>query len=191
MSMLSIAGLWLQAEDTLPGGTTHLLVLFVGLVAVALLTQAIAMIAMAVGASRAQKRGLEIAEELRAKVLPVVDQTRHLLEDVSPKVRVITDNLVETSHVVRSKAAEFDATLSDVNERTRAQVARVDEMVTATLRATEEISTMVQTGVKVPVRQFAGLMNGLKAGMDVLLDGWKGFGRGRPSQRGPRQDMDL
>ena len=59
---------------------------------------------------------------------------------LAPKVKIITENLVETSHVVRSKAAEFDVTASDVNARTRAQVARVDGMVTSVLNTTTEIT---------------------------------------------------
>ena len=44
---------------------------------------------------------------------------------------MITENLVETSHMVRNKAREFDATASEVNMKTRAQAARVDGMVTS------------------------------------------------------------
>ena len=84
-------------------------------------------------------------------------------------MKIITDNLAETSHVVRSKAQDFDTTLTDANAKTRAQVARVDGMVTAVLNTTSEISETIQRGLKVPAREFAGMMNGLKAGLDVLM----------------------
>jgi hypothetical protein len=70
---------------------------------------------------------------------------------------------------VRSKAQEFDSTITDVNERARAQTARVDEMVSAVLDTTSGIASTIQKGVQVPVREFHGIMNGLKAGIDVLV----------------------
>jgi uncharacterized protein with ATP-grasp and redox domains len=147
----------------------------------------VALIVMAVGAAKARKRGLEIAEELRLKVIPVIDGAREMIRDTTPKLKVITENLVETSYIVRSKAQEFDATLSDVNQKTRAQVARVDRMVSSALTGTAEVVMAIQQGIRVPVRQFVGLANGLKAGMDVLVGRVKSFG----SRRTASGESDL
>jgi methyl-accepting chemotaxis protein len=117
---------------------------------------------------------------MRTKLMPMVESTHEMLQDARPKVKVITENLLETSHVVRSKAQEFDVTAGDVNSRTRAQVARVDGMVTSVLNTTSEITDNLQKAIKVPVREFNGLVNGLKAGIDVLVGRYKG----RPSTDG-------
>ncbi len=37
-------------------------------------------------------------------MVPILDTTHGVLHDSAPKVKIITENLVETSHVVRSKA---------------------------------------------------------------------------------------
>jgi hypothetical protein len=169
--------MWMQ--DSLSSGNTKWLEIFVGLVAVAMVVQAIAVIVMAVGASKASKRALAMAEQMQTKLMPILDATQSVLHDSAPKVKIITENLVETSHVVRSKAAEFDATATDVNARTRAQAARVDGMVTSVLDTTAEITESLQKAVKVPVREFSGLVNGFKAGLDVLVGRAKGFGRDR------------
>jgi hypothetical protein len=174
-----MSGMWMQ--DSLSSGNTKLLVIFVGMVAIAMVVQAIAVIVLAVGASTASKRALQMADEMRIKIMPILDTTQGVLHDSAPKVKIITENLVETSHVVRSKAAEFDATASDVNARTRAQAARVDGMVTSVLNTTVEITESLQKAVKVPVREFSGLVNGFKAGVDVLVGRAKGFGRGGTS----------
>lgn len=181
MDTVSLVGVWLQDADSLSSGNSRLLMVFVGMVAIAMSVQALALIIMAIGASKARKRGLEIAEEIRLKVMPVIDGAQEILRDSTPKIKVITDNLVETSHVVRGKAQEFDVTLSDVNHKTRAQVARVDGMVTTALTATAEIVATIQHGIRVPVREMAGLVNGLKAGLDVLVGRAKSFGSGRRS----------
>jgi methyl-accepting chemotaxis protein len=176
-----MSGMWLQDAGSLSSGSTKWLVVFVGMVAIAMVTQAIALIVMAVGAGKARKRALEMAEEVRMKVMPILETTQGVLQDAGPKVKIITENLVETSHVVRSKAQEFDATASDLNRKTRAQAARVDGMVTSVLNTTAEISETLQRAVKVPAREFAGLVNGFKAGVDVLVGRAKGFGRDKPN----------
>jgi hypothetical protein len=187
-----MSGMWLQEAGSLSSGNSRLLVWLVGLIALGMIVQAIAVIVIAAGAAKASKRALEIADDLRTKMMPILDTTHSVLHDSAPKVKIITENLVETSHVVRSKAAEFDATASDLNMKTRAQAARVDGMVTSVLNTTAEISESLQKAAKVPVREFAGLVNGFKAGLDVLVGRAKEFGRGRPVAPPPyRRDTEL
>ena len=100
-----MSGMWLQDSGSLSSGNSRLLMIFVGMVAIAMVVQAIAVIVLAVGAAKASKKGLEIAEELRTKMGPILDTTHGMIQDSAPKVKIITENLVETSHVVRSKAA--------------------------------------------------------------------------------------
>jgi hypothetical protein len=180
---VGLSGMWLQDAGSLSSGNSRLLMFFVGMVAIAMVGQAVALIIMAVGAGKARKRGLEIAEDLRVKVMPIIAGTHELIRDNSPKVKVITENFVEASHIIRSKAQEFDVTASDLNSKTRAQAARVDGMVTSVLNTTAEITDSIQRGIKVPVREVTGMVNGLKAGLDVLVGRAKGFGSGR---NGPR-----
>jgi hypothetical protein len=187
-----MSGMWLQEAGSLSSGNSRLLVWLVGLIALGMIVQAVAVIVIAAGAAKASKRALEIADDLRTKMMPILDTTHSVLHDSAPKVKIITENLVETSHVVRSKAAEFDATASDLNMKTRAQAARVDGMVTSVLNTTADISDSLQKAVKVPVREFTGLVNGFKAGLDVLVGRAKEFGRGRPVAPPPySRDTEL
>jgi hypothetical protein len=174
-----MSGMWLQDAGSLSSGNSHLLEWFVGLVALAMAVQAVAVIVMAVGLFKASKRALEMADELRTKIGPVLDATQSVFHDAAPKIKIITENLVETTHMVRNKARELDATASELNMKTRAQAARVDGMVTSVLNTTAEISETLQRAVKVPVREFAGLMNGFKAGVEVLVGRAKGFGEAK------------
>lgn len=168
MVTLMTLGMWLEDPGSLSSGNSRLLMFFVAMVAVAMVAQAVFVIAAAIGAAKTRKQLLAMAQELREKALPVIDSTQSMVQELQPKFRVLTDNLVETSHVVRAKANEFDATISDVNHRARAQTARVDDMVSSVLDATSGIASGIQKGVQVPVREFQGIMNGIKAGFDVL-----------------------
>jgi hypothetical protein len=147
---MGLSGMWLQDPDSLSSGNSKLLMIFVGMVAIAMVGQAVALIIMAIGAAKARKRGLEIAEDLRVKVMPIITGTHDLIRDNSPKLKVIAENFVETSHIIRSKAQDFDVTASDLNAKTRAQAARVDGMVTTVLNTTAEITDSIQRGIKIP-----------------------------------------
>lgn len=175
-----MSGMWLQDAGS---GNSRWLVIFVGVIAAALIAQAIVVAVVAVGALKAGKRALDIVDEMRTKLMPMVESTHEMLQDARPKVKIITENLVETSHVVRSKAAEFDATATDWNSKARAQAARVDGMMTGVLNTTSEISQSLQKALKVPVREFTGLMNGFKAGVEVLVGRAKGYGGSKPNER--------
>jgi hypothetical protein len=172
-----MSGMWMQDPGSLSSGNSRLLMIFVGMVAFAMVVQAIVVIVTAIGAFKASKRALQIAEEVHTKLGPILDTTHNVIHDSAPKVKIITENLVETSHMVRSKARDFDVTATDLNAKTRAQAARVDGMVTSVLNTTADISDTLQRAVKVPVREFAGLVNGFKAGLDVLVGRAKQFGR--------------
>lgn len=171
---MMIFGMWLEDPGSLSSGNSRLLMFFVAMVAIAMVAQAAVVIGAAIGAAKARKQLLAMAEEVRAKALPVIDGAQEMVQDLHPKFKIITDNLVETSHVVRVKAEDFDLTISEVNQRARAQTARVDGMVTSVLDTTAGIATGIQRTVKTPVREFQGLINGFKAGMDVLTGKNKG-----------------
>jgi hypothetical protein len=182
---LMVLGFWLQEPVTFSVEDNKLLMIFVGIVALAVLAQAIILMAMAVGLAKTQKRIMAIVEEAHGKAMPLVDSVQAVVRDNSPKVKVITENLVETSHIVRSKAQEFDTTLSDVNQRAGKQVERVDGMVTSVLDTTSTISSSVQQAIRTPVREINGIVNGFKAGLDVLLGRARGFGSKASKARNP------
>ena len=178
LAQIVMSGMWLQ-DTSISSGNSRLLEWFVGMVAVAMAVQAVAVVVLAIGVGKASKRALEIADEMRTKIGPLIETTQNVFHDAAPKVKIITENLVETTHLVRTKAQEFDATASELNMKTRAQAARVDGMVTSVLNTTSEFSETLQRAVRVPVREFTGLVNGFKAGVDVLVGRAKGFGQDR------------
>jgi len=187
-SMLMMA-MW-QDADALSGENSRLLMVFIGLVAAALVIQAIVVVVAAISAMRLQKKVSAIADEISMVGLPFLREanglfmkSQTLLDEITPALRIIsenvtvaTDNLAVASQVVRAKAQEFDATLTDVNLRTRLQVRRVDGMVTAALIATSEIAASIHYAIQVPVREVAGIISGLKAGLDSLVGRARDFG---------------
>jgi len=158
--------MWLQEPDL--AHTNFLIMIFIGLVAVAMTVMAIALIVVAVTTAKAIKGLTETADELKGKVLPLLDSAteitktgQSLLQDTAPKVKHITDTLVdasdalaETSKAARSAVQQFDATIVDINQRTQRQVARVDGMVTTALTATIDAVETISKGLRVPAQKI-------------------------------------
>src|SRR5260370_9452938 len=111
-----MSGMWLQDGGLLSSGNSKLLMIFIGIVAFSMLTQAIVFIVAAVAAAKGRNRVLAIVEEIRLKTLPVIDSTHSLIHDLHPKVKVIADNLVETGHIGRGQAQHMATPLSDVDQ---------------------------------------------------------------------------
>lgn len=164
-------------------GTNHLIMIFIGLVAVAMLIMAIATIVIAVTASKAVKGMTETVDELKGKMLPLIDvvtdiskSSQALLHDTAPKVKHITDTLVdasdtlaETSKAVRSAVQQFDNTITDINQRTQRQVARVDGMVTSALTATVDAVETISKGLRIPAQKVVAAAGQVKLFAEGLL----------------------
>ncbi|HEY0308256.1 MAG TPA: hypothetical protein VGB94_08845 [Acidobacteriaceae bacterium] len=168
---LRLTGILLQSADaTMPLGST-LFMIFVGVVSVSVVIQTVVIITFAMGAGKAQREFLRIADEMRAKSVPVLEASRAILEEMAPKLRVITDNVSEASFLLRDQAERLDRTVKSTLETVNRQVEHADAMVSNTLEGIEEITHTVQHAVMIPVKQVAGLMNGLKAMVDNLRGG--------------------
>jgi len=196
-AQIVMSGMWLQDVDSISSGNSRLLMIFVGMVALAMVVQAIALIMLAVGAAKARKRTMAIVEEIRAKAMPAIDSTQEFVKNYAPKLMTLAENLAETSNVVRGSAEDFNTTLADLNNKTRVQAARLDDIVSSVLASTASAVSAVDRGIRSPVRKFNGFLNGLRAGCDVLAGRMKGFGSHSQASRAfrergyPEDDVDL
>jgi uncharacterized protein YoxC len=185
---MAILAMWFQETYTFSSGNAKLLMVFIGLVAVALAIQAIALIVVAVGAAKAIKSLTATVEEVKGKALPLIDTAKDIahtaqgiMHDTAPKVKIITENLVETSNVVRHSAQEFDKTIVDANVRTQRQMARVDGMVTTALTTAAEIVETVNNGIRGPAQKIAGIAAQAKNAFEGILNKLKSKTAGSPA----------
>ena len=96
---------------------------------------------------------------------PMVQSAHSLVEDVSPKLRLITSNMVEVSDIMRSQTQHITVSLSDMVERTHQQAARVDNIVSSTLNGIGHATAAVQEGISAPIRHLGDMLDGLRAGI--------------------------
>jgi HAMP domain-containing protein len=163
--------------------------LFVALTGIAVALQAGILLAMYLAMRKSGERIEAIATEVKAKMMPTVEQAQVMLTEIGPKLQVIAENLQEATTVMRMQVQRVDATVTDVVDRARLQVIRADELVTRTLERVEQTSDMVHSTVISPVRQISGLMQGLTVGLEFLFGGrGRKNGRVRDDGRGVPQD---
>lgn len=142
---------------------------FVMLTGIAVLLQACILAAMFFAMRATGKRVEAIADEVKTKVLPTVEQAQELLVEVRPRLQLIAENLEESSTLMRNQVQRVDATVNDVVDRARLQVIRADELLSRTLDRVEQTSDMVHKTVISPVRQLSGLMQGITVGLEFLF----------------------
>jgi methyl-accepting chemotaxis protein len=155
----------------------HWLTIFVGLIALALLVAAGAMILIAGYAAKLLLTVDGIAKEVKEHTAPLLDKTHALIVDLTPKIQSVSENAEHISTTVRTKMEEVAVTVTHLNEtvqqinlRTRMHVAHADGIVGNALNAAEDISNTVQDGIKGPVRQIAGVIAGVRAGVEKLVE---------------------
>jgi uncharacterized protein YoxC len=177
------AAIVLQSSD-LSRHDIHLAMIFLFFIMLALMVQAVGVVISGLFAAKLLHRVDSIAHIVEERTGPILDRTNELLRDLGPKLHTVSTNVEQISYTVRAKVDELGATVSqlnetvqDINGRTRVQVSRVDGIVSDALYATAEISGVVQEGIRAPVRQIAGVIAGLKAGIETLI-ARSPFGRG-------------
>lgn len=143
--------------------------------AVAVLMQAVILLGMMAALKKALQQVTEITKKAEETALPVLESTRDLLKDVSPKLKVAAQNLLEVSATakdvgnrVRDESGKMAVLLDDVVTKASVQANRVDEIVTGTLSSVAHATATLQRAVSGPVRQAGAVLNGLRAGFDVL-----------------------
>ena len=87
--------------------TQTLLVVFIAIAAISILMQAGFTVAMFLGARKAQKKVTALADDVRLHALPAIMSSRELIQDLTPKLKSITENLTATTATLRSKAEQI------------------------------------------------------------------------------------
>jgi uncharacterized protein YoxC len=147
----------------------------IGVGALALLIQALVMLAVLFGVRKAAKSIKEQIEDLRSTVMPIVetsrelaDSTKQLVVRLTPKIEQTVTDIAELARCLREQASEVEVAAEEILNRVRKQTGRIDAMFTGTMDAVDKASTFVAETVSKPIRQLSGLLAGIKAIVESL-----------------------
>lgn len=171
LAMLQSGDLSASAHDL------HLLMIAVWIIAIALGVAACALFVLAGFAAKLLTSVDGIAEDVRRHTAPLLARTHALLVELTPKIQHLTTNAEHISSTVRTKVdeiavtvTELNATVKEANLRTQRQVAHVNGIVSNALHSVEDISNTFQDGIRGPMRQAAGIVAGVRAGLEKLVE---------------------
>jgi hypothetical protein len=110
----------------------------------------------------------KILSQVTEHALPLIASSKTTLEAIAPKVQAISANLAEVSEMLKQETHTVKISVDDVLEKTRAQTARVDEMVSGTLDGLSQAGAAIQEGMEAPMRHLQGIFAGVKAAFETL-----------------------
>lgn len=138
------------------------------LVAVAMLVQAVALMGVFITLRKASETANEKIEEIRTKVVPLIDTTNSLFTKLGPKIEAASDDMAAIAHTVRTQTADLQAAATEIVERARVQAGRLDGMLSNVLDTMDRAGGFVADAINKPVRQLNALMASAKAVIESL-----------------------
>jgi uncharacterized protein YoxC len=158
----------------------------VAVTALAVLLQAIILLAIFLSVRKAARSFKEQVEELRSTVMPVVNNTRDLIARVTPYVESTVYDVATMAHGLREQTEQMETTAKNMLERLRKQSSRVDAMLSSVLDAVDRAGVFLSNTVSKPARQLAGVLASIKAVVESLRASDAAF---RPPPPPPPEDF--
>lgn len=162
------------------------LLIFIGIVAVAVFLQAMVLVGILIAVRQTAKRVEVLATEVHERVLPLIGKVQTLVEDVQPRVSVMLSDAAEITTLARVQVQRMDRVLADASDRLRMQVVHADQIVTGALDTVEDTTTQIRRSVAGPVNAFVALVKGVQTGVEFFVT----KGRRSPSSEVPSETQD-
>ncbi|MGD0739312.1 MAG: hypothetical protein ABR957_06915 [Terracidiphilus sp.] len=160
----------------------------VAAVALAMMIQAIVLLAAFVALRKLAKNIHDQVEDIRSSVMPIIDQTRDLVTRLAPKIESTTSDLAVLTRALRDQTADVQEAADEIIARARRQASRLDTMLSSVLDAVDRASAFMADTVAKPMRQLSAFLASAKAVVESLRS-TEGAPRGEASRRSSDNDM--
>jgi hypothetical protein len=148
-----------------------LLVWFIAIATIAIVIQMGILVAIFLQVRTAIETFSRIAQQLQARMDPILLRTNRILEDSEERLASIMGDGAEIARLARGQAQKVDRVFTDMVERLRIQVVRADHILTGALEVIEETGTTFRSKVWKPVHQASAVLKGIKAGLEFIRGG--------------------
>ena len=138
---------------------------FVIVTGIAVVLQAIVLIALFLQLRRTAARVEETLADLNARIAPILSRVQILVDDTAPRIAGIIADAAEFTHMARSQAQKVDRILSETLERVRMQLIHIDQIVTGAMESVEEAGSRLRDTIWGPVAKATALIRGLSLGI--------------------------
>ena len=141
---------------------------FVVVTAVAIVLQAIVLVALFLQLRRTAARVEETITDLNARLSPLISRLQILVEDVSPRISGIVADAAELTRLARGQTQKLDRILTETLERLRMQLIHVDQILTGAMEAVEEAGSRLRESIWGPVVKASAMIRGIQSGLEFL-----------------------
>jgi uncharacterized protein YoxC len=152
-----------------------ILLAFVAVTGLAILLQAIILLAILITLRKVARSAREESEKLRSAIMPIFYETRDILAGtqgflsrVTPQIESAAANLAEIMHGVRAQSEELQSSSQELLGRVRAQSERLDQMFSGLLDTVDSAGEFVVETVRGPARQISRVLKAAKAIVESL-----------------------
>jgi len=142
--------------------------LFVVMTTLAIVVQAIILIALFLQMRRTAALIEKVVTDLNTKVGPLISRVQVLVDDISPRISGIVADASEITRLARGEAQRVDRIVSEALERLRMQLIHVDHVLTGAMEAVEEAGSHLRRTVWGPVVKATAMIRGVQAGIDFF-----------------------
>ncbi len=146
-------------------------IIFVIIVAVAVLIQAGILLGIFQALSRLNRQVTEARESFDRTKEPLFNDIRTLLAqsiDLVSNLNRISGDFSKISSTARAQVEKLDGLVSETTDFARQHVHRLDAIVTDAIDHIEKTSRAVQETILAPVREVSAVIKGVKIGLDLL-----------------------
>ena len=158
---------------------------FVIVTAVAIVLQAIMLIALFLQLRRTAARVEETIADLNTRLSPIISRLQILVDDVSPRISGLVADASELTRLARGQAQKLDRILTETMERLRLQLIHVDQILTGAMETIEEAGSRMRDTVWGPVVKASAMIRGIQSELEFLR-----AARGRRSVEQPSEQQD-
>jgi hypothetical protein len=141
---------------------------FVIVTAVAIVLQAVVLVALFLQLRRTAARVEETISDLNTRLSPIISRLQILVEDVSPRISGIVADAAELTRLARGQAQKVDRILTETMERLRLQLIHVDQILTGAMEAVEEAGSRMRETIWGPVVKASAIIRGIQTGLEFF-----------------------
>ena len=159
----------------------QIMTVFVGVAAVALVMQMVALIAIWVSIKKARQRVSDFLDRWE----PLAETATNTLQDVRRESNEILKQVREITVLAKTQVERADQALDEIAKTTQLQAQRVDETVQLLLDRVQQSAAAIQQAVLTPVKQVRAVGMGIAAMIDAFT------GRGPAPVDRATQDEEM
>ena len=142
--------------------------ILIAVVVAAMLFQSIVLIGLLLAMGKAARAASEKMENVYSAVMPLISDSRALLERLTPKIDKTSDDLTSLMHSLRVQSDDLQAATNEIMARVRSQASRLDALTTSLLDGVDRAGDFMADAVAKPMRQVSAIVASIKAVVESL-----------------------